>query len=308
MPHVSLQNVTKVFGEDTVALDDVSIEITAGEFVVILGPSGAGKSTLLRILNGLTEPTTGTAQIGGSPVSESGSDVGMVFQMHYLIESLSAYRNALTGALARTSNLNSVLTLNRTDDKRAALHALETVGLLSDAEQRAGTMSGGQKQRVGIARALVQNPSLLLADEPVSSLDPKAARDVMRYMRQAARERELTTIASLHQVNIAREFGDRFIGVRDGTVVFDGSRAELSMDIIDDIYYTDSESTPISRGETESFAHDSTTASDTGVTADSENTASRNHHTSANTNTETDAETETETDTDTDIDTGEAQL
>ncbi|WP_276997840.1 phosphonate ABC transporter ATP-binding protein, partial [Haloquadratum walsbyi] len=296
MPHVSLQNVTKLFGEDTIALDDVSIEITAGEFVVILGPSGAGKSTLLRILNGLTEPTTGTAQIGGSPVSESGSDVGMVFQMHYLIESLSAYRNALTGALSRTTNLKSILTLNQTDDKRAALRALDTVGLLKDAEQRAGTMSGGQKQRVGIARALVQNPSLLLADEPVSSLDPKAARDVMRYMKQAARERELTTVASLHQVNIAREFGDRFIGVRDGTVIFDGSRAELSMDVIDDLYYAGSESTPVSHGDIEGQGEGLTKPDDTSVSSDMETTSGRDHSTG------------TDTDTDTETDTGEAQL
>ncbi len=300
MPHVSLQNVTKLFGEDTIALDDVSIEITAGEFVVILGPSGAGKSTLLRILNGLTEPTTGTAQIGGSPVSESGSDVGMVFQMHYLIESLSAYRNALTGALSRTTNLKSILTLNQTDDKRAALRALDTVGLLKDAEQRAGTMSGGQKQRVGIARALVQNPSLLLADEPVSSLDPKAARDVMRYMKQAARERELTTVASLHQVNIAREFGDRFIGVRDGTVIFDGSRAELSMDVIDDLYYAGSESTPVSHGDIEGQGEGLTKPDDTSVSSDMETTSGRDH--STGTDTGTDTETDTETDT------GEAQL
>ena len=296
MPHVSLQNVTKLFGEDTIALDDVSIEITAGEFVVILGPSGAGKSTLLRILNGLTEPSTGTAQIGGSPVSESGSDVGMVFQMHYLIESLSAYRNALTGALSRTTNLKSILTLNQTDDKRAALRALDTVGLLKDAEQRAGTMSGGQKQRVGIARALVQNPSLLLADEPVSSLDPKAARDVMRYMKQAARERELTTVASLHQVNIAREFGDRFIGVRDGTVIFDGSRAELSMDVIDDLYYAGSESTPVSHGDIEGQGEGLTKPDDTSVSSDMETTSGRDHSTG------------TDTDTDTETDTGEAQL
>ncbi|CCC39396.1 phosphonate ABC transporter ATP-binding protein [Haloquadratum walsbyi] len=296
MPHISLQNVTKLFGEDTIALDDVSIEITAGEFVVILGPSGAGKSTLLRILNGLTEPTTGTAQIGGSPVSESGSDVGMVFQMHYLIESLSAYRNALTGALSRTTNLKSILTLNQTDDKRAALRALDTVGLLKDAEQRAGTMSGGQKQRVGIARALVQNPSLLLADEPVSSLDPKAARDVMRYMKQAARERELTTVASLHQVNIAREFGDRFIGVRDGTVIFDGSRAELSMDVIDDLYYAGSESTPVSHGDIEGQGEGLTKPDDTSVSSDMETTSGRDHSTG------------TDTDTDTETDTGEAQL
>ena len=300
MPHVSLQNVTKLFGEDTIALDDVSIEITAGEFVVILGPSGAGKSTLLRILNGLTEPSTGTAQIGGSPVSESGSDVGMVFQMHYLIESLSAYRNALTGALSRTTNLKSILTLNQTDDKRAALRALDTVGLLKDAEQRAGTMSGGQKQRVGIARALVQNPSLLLADEPVSSLDPKAARDVMRYMKQAARERELTTVASLHQVNIAREFGDRFIGVRDGTVIFDGSRAELSMDVIDDLYYAGSESTPVSHGDIEGQGEGLTKPDDTSVSSDMETTSGRDH--STGTDTGTDTETDTETDT------GEAQL
>lgn len=300
MPHVSLQNVTKLFGEDTIALDDVSIEITAGEFVVILGPSGAGKSTLLRILNGLTEPSTGTAQIGGSPVSESGSDVGMVFQMHYLIESLSAYRNALTGALSRTTNLKSILTLNQTDDKRAALRALDTVGLLKDAEQRAGTMSGGQKQRVGIARALVQNPSLLLADEPVSSLDPKAARDVMRYMKQAARERELTTVASLHQVNIAREFGDRFIGVRDGTVIFDGSRAELSMDVIDDLYYAGSESTPVSHGDIEGQGEGLTKPDDTSVSSDMETTSGRDH--STGTDTDTDTETDTETDT------GEAQL
>jgi len=243
MPHVSLQNVTKVFGEDTVALDGVSFEIDPGEFVVVLGPSGAGKSTLLRILNGLTQPTAGTVEIGGEPVSRAGSEVGMVFQMHYLIESMSAYRNALTGALGRTGDLRSVLTLYPRSDKRQALEALETVGLLEEAEQRAGSMSGGQKQRVGIARALVQNPALLLADEPVSSLDPKAARDVMGYMKQAARERDLTTLASLHQVNIAREFGDRFIGIRDGSVLFDGTREELSMDVVDELYYGEGDGT-----------------------------------------------------------------
>jgi phosphonate transport system ATP-binding protein len=239
MSHVSLRNVTKVYAPDTVALDDVSVEIDTGEFVVLLGPSGAGKSTLLRILNGLTSPTEGAVEINGEPVDDAGSEVGMVFQMHYLIESMSAYRNALTGALGRTSDVRGILTLNDRADKREALRALDTVGLLDAAEQRAGSMSGGQKQRVGIARALVQNPSLLLADEPVSSLDPKAARDVMRYLKQAARRRELTTVSSLHQVNIAREFGDRFIGIRDGSILFDGTRKELSMDVVDDLYYGD---------------------------------------------------------------------
>jgi phosphonate transport system ATP-binding protein len=236
MPVVSLSDVRKVYGEDTVALDGVSFDIDQGEFVVILGPSGAGKSTLLRVLNGLTTPTAGEVTINGHPPGAR-SEVGMVFQMHYLIESMSAYRNALTGALSRAGWIRSLLTAYHRPDKTSALRALDTVGLLDEAEQRAGSMSGGQKQRVGIARALVQDPELLLADEPVSSLDPKAARDVMGYMKRAADERNLTTVASLHQVNIAREFGDRFIGIRDGEVMFDGPREELSMDVVDDLYY-----------------------------------------------------------------------
>lgn len=237
MAAVSLRNVTKVYGERTVALDDVSFDVDEGEFVVILGPSGAGKSTLLRVLNGLTPPTGGTAEINGREVSGKSDAVAMVFQLHYLVESMSAYRNALTGALSRTGWIRSVLTMYDEADKKNALEALDTVGLLAEAEQRADSMSGGQKQRVGIARALVQNPTLLLADEPVSSLDPKAARDVMGYMKRAAEERNLTTIASLHQVNIAREFGDRFIGIRDGSVTFDGGPEDLTMEVVDELYY-----------------------------------------------------------------------
>jgi len=237
MPAVSLENVTKIYGENTVALEDVSFDIPEGEFVVLLGPSGAGKSTMLRVLNGLTQPTEGEVVINDRPVGGERSEVGMVFQMHYLIESMSAFRNALTGALSRTGTARSALTMYPEADKRSALEALDTVGLLEEAGQRAGSMSGGQKQRVGIARALVQDPDLLLADEPVSSLDPKAARDVMRYMKQAAQERGLTTVASLHQVNIAREFGDRFLGIRDGELIFDGDRDDLTMDVVDEIYY-----------------------------------------------------------------------
>src|SRR6056297_1367500 len=239
MPAVSLENVSKIYGGDTVALRDVSFEIPEGEFVVLLGPSGAGKSTMLRILNGLTQPTEGEVIINEEPVRDERSEVGMVFQMHYLIESMSAFRNALTGALSRTGIVRSALTMYPEEDKRAALEALDTVGLLDEAGQRAGSMSGGQKQRVGIARALVQDPDLLLADEPVASLDPKAARDVMRYMKRAASERDLTAVVSLHQVNIAREFGDRFLGIRDGDLFFDGSREDLSMEVVDRIYYGD---------------------------------------------------------------------
>ena len=237
MPAVTFEDVTKVYGENTVALRDVSVDIGEGEFVILLGPSGAGKSTFLRVLNGLTYPTEGTVTVGERSAEDVREEIGMVFQEHYLIENMSAFQNALTGALARNGFLRSLLTWHSQDDKRAALEALETVGLLAEAGQRAGSMSGGQKQRVGIARALVQQPSLLLADEPVASLDPKAARDVMSYMKRAATERDLTAITSLHQVNIAREFGDRFLGVRDGEIIFDGNRDDLTMDVVDGIYY-----------------------------------------------------------------------
>ncbi|MEF8825900.1 MAG: phosphonate ABC transporter ATP-binding protein [Halapricum sp.] len=237
MATITIDSVSKVYGEGTVALDDISLTIDDGEFVILLGPSGAGKSTLLRLLNGLEQPTSGTIEIGEQVVTGTRPDVAMVFQMHNLIRSASAYRNALTGALNRTSALWSILTWYGHETERMALNALDTVGLLSEADQRADSMSGGQQQRVGIARALTQDPQLLLADEPVASLDPKASEDVMGYLAAASDERDLTTVTSLHQVNIARAFGERFIGLRDGTVVFDGPEEELTMDIVEEIYY-----------------------------------------------------------------------
>jgi len=237
MPTIEFDDVTKIYGEDTVALDEVSFTIEEGEFVILLGPSGAGKSTMLRVLNGLTAPTDGAVKVGGNEVTHNRSEVGMVFQEHYLIESKSAFGNALTGALSRTGLLRSALGLQSEYDKITALESLQTVGLLDEGGQRAESMSGGQKQRVGIARALVQEPQIVLADEPVASLDPKAARDVMRYLKKAAVEEELTTVTSLHQVNIAREFGDRFLGIRDGEVIFDGTADDLTMEEMDRIYY-----------------------------------------------------------------------
>jgi len=235
MGYIVAENVTKRYG-DIHALKDVSFEINEGEFVVVLGQSGAGKSTLLRILNGLTTPTSGSLSIGGETVSGRRNDVGMVFQQHYVIDQLSAYDNALSGALNRTSFLRSLFRMYATEDKQEALRALETVGLLDEASQRVDNMSGGQQQRVGIARALVQKPQLLLADEPVASLDPGSAESVMGYIKMAAAERNLTTIASLHQVNLSRQFGERFLGMRDGELVFDGYIDDLTTDVIDDIY------------------------------------------------------------------------
>ena len=234
---IEVSNLSKSYG-DIQAVDDVSFTIPDGEFVVVLGESGAGKSTLLRCLNGLTEPTEGSISINGESVMGPRDDVAMVFQQHYLIEEMSAYNNALTGALGQTNLFDSLTGRYERGDKYEALRSLRTVGLLDEAGQAVGQMSGGQQQRVGIARALVQQPNLLLADEPVASLDPASAERVMGYVRRAADERGLSTLASLHQVNIAREFGERFIGMKDGEIIFDGYRDDLTVDAIDEIYGT----------------------------------------------------------------------
>lgn len=235
MSQIQVDNLTKEFGQ-VVALDDVSFEIERGEFAVVLGPSGSGKSTLLRTMNGLTKPTQGTVTVDDHLITEPHPEIAMIFQQHNIIGDLSAYSNALTGSLRRNSTLRSVFQFNDVDDKYKALHALDTVGLLEEAQQQASRMSGGQQQRVGIARALVQEPKILLADEPVASLDPGSSQRVMGYLLRASQDRGLTTLVSLHQVNLARQFGERFIGLRDGEVVFDGYEDEFTWDVVDEIY------------------------------------------------------------------------
>jgi phosphonate transport system ATP-binding protein len=235
MEKIVVDGLTKTFG-DTVALDDISFEVPAGEFVAILGVSGSGKSTLLRCLSALAEPTSGEIVIDGEPMLAPRPEVAMIFQQHNIIGDMSAYSNALSGGIHEAGLIESIFQLQDRGEKERALEALDTVGLLGEAEQKARSMSGGQQQRVGIARALVQRPQVLLADEPVASLDPGSAQDVMRYLQRASEQRELTTFISLHQVNIARKFGQRFIGLRDGEKVFDGYRDELTIDAVDRIY------------------------------------------------------------------------
>ncbi|WP_247010527.1 phosphonate ABC transporter ATP-binding protein [Halorientalis litorea] len=234
MSTLTIENLTKEYGNVT-AVEDVSFEIE-DEFVVLLGESGAGKSTLLRCINGLTEPTSGDIYLDGEPLSGSNSDVGMIFQQHNLVEGVSAFTNALTGSLDDTSTLESIFQWQDRSTKERALEALDTVGLLDEADQQTSQMSGGQQQRVGIARALVQEPRLLLADEPVASLDPSSAETVMEYLNEAADSADVTTLVSLHQVNIAAHFGERFIGLRDGKLLFDVEDDELTPDLIDDLY------------------------------------------------------------------------
>ena len=235
MSRITVDGLTKRFG-DTVALDDVSFEVPQGEFVIVLGVSGSGKSTLLRCMNALETPTEGEIRVGDEPVTSPRDDIAMIFQQHNIIDQMTAYSNALTGSLNRNTFLDSLLQRQGEADKLQALEALHTVGLLDQAQQSAKRMSGGQQQRVGIARALVQDPTILLADEPVASLDPGSSQQVMGYLRTAARKRDLTAVISLHQVNLARKFGERFIGLRDGEKVFDGYRDEFDMDVIDEIY------------------------------------------------------------------------
>ena len=234
MSTLKVENLSKQYG-DVTALKDVSFEIE-DEFVVLLGESGAGKSTLLRCVNGLTEPTEGSISLDGEEIAGSQTDVGMIFQQHNLVEGVSAYLNALTGSLSRVSMLRSMLQWQSRDDKVRALESLETVGLLDESHQKVSQMSGGQQQRVGIARALVQDPQLLLADEPVASLDPSSSETVMTYLRKAAKEHSVTALVSLHQVNVAAHFGDRFIGLRDGQKLFDVGRGELTPALIDELY------------------------------------------------------------------------
>ncbi|AXR76672.1 phosphonate ABC transporter ATP-binding protein [Natrarchaeobaculum sulfurireducens] len=235
MSKIVVDGLRKTYG-DTVALENLSFEVEENEFVIILGVSGSGKSTLLRCMCGLNEPTEGRILINGEPMTAPRPDVAMIFQQHNLIGDMSAYSNALTGGINRTGLLSNIFRLQSKEEKRRALRALDTVGLLDEAEQKTRRMSGGQQQRVGIARALVQESEVLLADEPVASLDPGSAQDVMRYLRRASDDRDLSTFISLHQVNIARKYGERFIGLHNGKKVFDGYRDELTLDAIDKIY------------------------------------------------------------------------
>ena len=235
MSQIVVDNLTKTYGE-TVALDEVSFEVPSGEFVIVLGVSGSGKSTLLRCLCGLTKPTSGDIRIDDRPMTQPRPEIAMIFQQHNIVGDMSAYSNALSGGVNRAGFLKSIFQLQSKAEKQRALEALETVGLLEEAEQKARRMSGGQQQRVGIARALVQRPDVLLADEPVASLDPGSAQDVMHYLKNASNEQDLTTFISLHQVNIARKFGQRFIGLHDGEKVFDGYREDLTLEAVDKIY------------------------------------------------------------------------
>ena len=237
---VSLRSVTKQFGGNspTTALDDVSLDIKAGEFCVLLGLSGSGKSTLLRHINGLHRPTSGYVSTLGVNVGDASvrelralrRRVGFVFQQFNLVARATVLENVLTGALGRIRGPRfGVIGYSPALRREAAQH-LERVGLGDRLFQRTGTLSGGQQQRVGIARMLMQGPTLVLADEPVASLDPEASRSIMELLFRICSEDGLTVVCSLHQVELALAHGTRIVALRDGKVVLDRPTTSMTID------------------------------------------------------------------------------
>lgn len=230
------------FTDGTHAVDNVSLTIPAGQFCVLLGPSGAGKSTLLRIINGLCEPMSGRVTIAGEqrwPRTRMRGryKVATIHQGVDLVDRLTVLDNVLTGALAELSTASALLGLFGTKRKRRACELLHRVGLSEvHLYRRASDLSGGQQQRVGVARALMSEPALVLADEPVASLDPRTSREILMLLRQVARELGVTVLCSLHDIELARQFADRIIGMRAGHIAFDCEPRALDDARLDGLY------------------------------------------------------------------------
>ena len=238
-----LSDVTRRFGE-TVAVNRVSRSVAPGQFVGVIGRSGAGKSTLLRLINRLIDPSSGTVTFDGVEVTALRGralrawrrDCAMIFQQFNLVERLDVLTNVLIGRLAEHGFLSS-MAMHFTDAERAmAIEALDRLDLVPQALQRAGTLSGGQQQRVAIAKALVQRPRIMLADEPIASLDPANATRVMDGLKQINAEDGLTVLVNLHTLDTARTYCDRIVAMRDGRVMFDGTAAQLTDDVVREIY------------------------------------------------------------------------
>ena len=241
---IKFENVSVTYPGGVEALKDLNLEIKDGDFIIIVGLSGAGKSTLLRTVNNLVKPSTGSVYLEDKNVTSAKkrelkqirSEIGMIFQTFNLVNRSTVLKNVLTGRLSNISTIRSILGLWPKDQKEMAFEALNQVEILEKAYVRASNLSGGQQQRVGIARALSQKPKVMLADEPVASLDPITSRVVMSYLKKINTELGITTIVNLHFLDLAKEFGDRLIGLRDGKLVFDGNVNDVSDEDFENIY------------------------------------------------------------------------
>ncbi len=239
-----IQNLNKSYTASKPILQGINLYIEGSGLTAIIGASGTGKSTLLRCINRLIDPTIGQilfegidlAATSGKELRQARRRIGMVFQEYNLVERLSVMENLLTGRLGYIGAFSAWRRKFDNADITYGLELLKIVGLESFANQRADSLSGGQRQRVGIARALMQRPALLLADEPTSSLDPKTSVEIMQLLQSQGRERGIPVIVNMHDVALAKRFADRIVGMRGGKVIFDGVAADLTDDILNDIY------------------------------------------------------------------------
>lgn len=239
-----LEGLSKVYGTGDRALTDVSLTVESGQVVGLIGPSGAGKSTLIRCINRLVEPSSGKVFLGDTNITQLSRGglrqarrrIGMIFQEYALVERLTVMENVLSGRLGYVGFWRSFFRKFPPEAVENAYRLLDRVGLSEHVNKRADALSGGQRQRVGIARALEQDPDLLLIDEPTASLDPKTSRQIMRLIIEICDERGLPAIINIHDVALAQQFVQRIIGLQGGKVVFDGSPDELDADVLTRIY------------------------------------------------------------------------
>jgi phosphonate transport system ATP-binding protein len=244
---LEIRELVKVYPRGARALDGISLDIRAGEFVVLIGLSGSGKSTLLRCINRLVEPTSGQVIFEGADVTHADGPelrrirrrIGMIFQQFNLVKRSSVFANVLAGRLGYRSSWRTIASRPSRDDVALAFENLQRVSILEKAYVRADALSGGQQQRVGIARALMQQPRLMLADEPVASLDPATSHSVLRYLEEINKTDGITVICSLHFLSLARRYGTRVIALKDGRVAFDGKPGEIDERRFKEIYGED---------------------------------------------------------------------
>ena len=241
---LSIKNVSKKYNNGTNALKNISFDVEKGEFISVIGPSGSGKSTLLRSINKMIDISQGSIlfedknieSLKKTQIELVRREIGMIFQSYNLVERLTVIENVLHGRLGYKSVIAGILGIYSDEEKKEAFSFLERVNMTKYAYQKCSELSGGQKQRVGIARAIMQKPKLLLCDEPIASLDPKTAENIMDYLKKIVTELKITCIVNLHQVDIAKKYSDRIIALNKGEKIFDDKTERLTEKMVEFIY------------------------------------------------------------------------